>query len=226
MNPERHGRATTVTPKRTTHLLQAVLLFICFLLLLPGSGCVLSPSSGGNGDGNGNGNGGGAKADRSTRQKLLEDYFKEVYNSQDSTGYEAMLDDRYEFENLPADPDDPLTVESWDKADELRIAGRMFSGWENPEGKKVQAIDLRILFQSEKESNTFFQDQPDGETWYDVVTEVDLTVTVNDPAASDGSGIVNKVVFSNQNFVVRPDPDAEGMWVIRRQVDQDAITKR
>ncbi len=214
-----------VTPKSTTPFSRAVLLLFCFILLLAGSGCILSPSEGGGGDGGGGG--GGTKADRSTRQKLLEDYFKEVYNSQDSTGYEAMLDERYEFESLPSDPDDPLTAETWDKREELRIAGRMFSGWENPDGKTVQAIDLKILFQSEKETNTFFQDQPDGEKWYDVDTEVDLTVTLHvPPSEGDGSEILNKVVFSSQKFVVRPDPDESGMWLIRRQVDEQPITKR
>lgn len=199
----------------------AVLLPVLYAILL-GLGCFLSPSEGDKDPGPEPIDSGFS---RTTPESLLTVFFEEAYNGQDSTEYDSMLDSHFEFENLPDDPDDPLSgVTVWDKPEELRIAGRMFSGWQNRNGVRVLDIDLNITFLGQTESTDFFQDQPDGETWYKCVTEVDLTVVTQDPTANDGSGIINRVVFSNQDFVVRPDPDDADLWVIRRQLDRPPIT--
>ena len=161
----------------------------------------------------------------STVEELLEEVFEDAYTRQDSVAYAAMLDTLYEFEMLP-DSVDVNTVETWDRAEELRIAGRMFSGWTNADGIKVLGIDLVISLQGKVPSTDFFQDQPGGQTWYKAITEVDLKVITQDPSSNDGSGIINRVVFSNQDFVVRPDPNGSELWVIRRQVDRELISKR
>ena len=162
----------------------------------------------------------------SSPESLLAVVLENAYNSRDSTAYAAMLDSLYEFELLPDDPEDTLHVETWDWANELRIAGRMFSGWENPDGVKVLSIYLDCRFLDKVVASGDFQDQPEGETWYRARTEVDLVVITKDPSASDGSGIVVRMLFSPQKFIVRPDPDKPGLWVIREQSDQLPITKR
>ncbi len=189
--------------------------FCCILLL--GFGCFLSPGTDGDPDPDPEPTG-----DRSTPEKLLEEFLADAYNRQDSTVYDDMLDSQYEFNLLPDTVD--ATEDFWDRADELRIAGRMFSGWTNEKGIKVVTISLALAFQGKSISNDFFQDQPDGETWYKCITEVDLAVVTQDPAASDGSGIINRVVFSNQDFIVRPDPSDSQKWTVRRQTDKEAIT--
>lgn len=189
---------------------------ICILLL--GFGCILSP-----GDKDKDKIEDEPEVGRGTPEVLLEEYLEDAYSRQDSTAYERMLDSRYEFELLP-DSVDVTTVETWDRAEDLRIAGRMFSGWTNPEGIKVLGIDLEMSFQAKTVSTDFFQDQPDGQTWYRCVTEVDLKVITQDPTANDGSGIINRVVFSNQDFIVRPDADDADQWTIRRQIDREPIS--
>ena len=161
----------------------------------------------------------------SSVEELLEEVFENAYNTQDSIAYAAMLDTLYEFELLPDDPGDPLNMETWDLADELRIAGRMFSGWTNADGIRVIGIDLNIALQGKVPSTDLFQDQPGGQVWYKAIAEVDLTVITHDPNANDGSGITNREVNSNQDFIVRPDPNSPGLWVIRRQVDREPISK-
>ena len=155
-------------------------------------------------------------------EKLLEVVFEDAYNSQDSVAYAAMLDSLYEFEMLPDDPENPLDVETWDLADELRIAGRMFSGWENPDGIKMLGIDLEMSYQGRTPSIEDFQDQPEGEIWYKAIAEVDITVIAQNPS---DSGIRNLVIFSYQDFIVKPDPDDSNLWVIRRQIDRESIGK-
>ena len=163
--------------------------------------------------------------DSTAVERLLTVTFEDAYNRQDSVAYEAMLDERYEFENLPADPGDPLNVLTWNHADEMRITGRMFSGWTNANGVKVLDITIDITFLGDAVSTAVYEDQPEGETWHKAITEVDLLVVTQDPNSSDGSGIVNRVVYCNQDFIVRPDRDDPGSWVIRYQKDQPPITK-
>ncbi len=157
--------------------------------------------------------------------ELLEEDFKTVYNGKDSLLYATLLDTRYEFENLPADPDNPLSVETWDRGEEMKIADRMFSGWETPEGKQVLDIDLKQTVQSVRASTTEFEDRPDGETWYLANTQVDLVILVRYHDGVDGDGLVNKVIFSGQKYWLRPKEGGAGGWAIRRQVDEDPITK-
>ena len=157
--------------------------------------------------------------------KLLEEVFEDAYSSQDSAAYAATLDSLYEFEMLP-DSVDAQTVETWDLTEELRIAKRMFSGWTSADGIKVLGIDLEMAFQGKTPTTEDFQDQPEGEIWYKAITEIDLKVITQDPTAYDGSGIINRVIFSNQDFIVKPDPDDADLWVIRRQIDRESITKR
>lgn len=162
----------------------------------------------------------------SSPESLLTAVFENAYNNQDSTAYAAMLDTLYEFELLPNDPGDSLNVETWDYETELSIAGHMFSGWTNGNGVKVLSINLAIVMLVVTESVEDFPDQPEGETWHKAATEVDLVVVTQDPSVNDGSGILNRVVFSRQDFVVKPDPDDLDLWVIRKQVDREPINKR
>ncbi len=156
-------------------------------------------------------------------EQLLEDDFVTAYNSMDSAAYRATLDSLYEFVLL-ADTMDMID-ERWTLAEELRIAGRMFSGWANENAVKVLAIDLDLEVLGQDVSNDFFPDKPEGDTWYKLTSEIDLEVLTQDPSASDGGGIINRIVYSNQDFIVRPDPDDTDSWVIRRQTDRYSITK-
>lgn len=157
---------------------------------------------------------------------LLEDHFVDVYTSRDSSAYDDLLDPFYEFELLPDDPYDTLNVETWDRSEELRIAGRMFGGWENEEGIRVQAIDIEQMVQQMTITTTIFPDQPEGEEWYYVNCGLFLTVVAHDPTAADGTGIVNWQVLSLQDYVTRPDPDGLNTWIIRRQIDGHSISDK
>ncbi len=158
-----------------------------------------------------------------TPEVLLEERLAQAYIHHDSTAYEALFDSLYQFELLMDTTD--VTHDFWDLADELRIAGRMFSGWTNPDGIKVVVIDLRIIFQGKSAVDPPLPDQPEGEIWYKAITVIELTILTQDPSASDGSGMVRRGTLSYQDFVVRPDPDDSDSWVIRLQTDKDPITK-
>ena len=117
------------------------------------------------------------------------------------------------------DPEDP--VEWWDREDELRIAGRMFNSWVNNDGQRVNSITLTLSNIIKRVESTSFGPNlpPQGETWYRVTAGVDLRVLVEDPARPDGETLY--LVGSDQEFVTRPDPNEEGLWVIFRQYDKE-----
>ncbi len=158
---------------------------------------------------------------RGTIDSLLSTFFPEHYSNQDSIDYEEMLDDRYSFQKLPDEPDDPIETLFWDKTEEMRIAGRMFRGTPNGAGQSVESITLNINVGSTTPS--FDTDQPDDEDWFDVVAIVDMTVVLNDPSQSDGSGILNLLIDSEQKFIVTEDKDSPGDWVVVKQEDQARI---
>ncbi len=167
--------------------------------------------------------GDGNDVSRATIPDLLHGWFPYVYSHQDSAGYDLALDDRYTFQRLPDDPDDPDEDLFWDKTEEARIAGRMFRGTPNDSGQSVESITLNINVGSTVPS--FDVDQPPDEEWFDVVTIVDMTVVLNDPNLSDGTGILNLLIDSEQKFIVTADPDSPNDWVIVKQEDQQRIQK-
>ncbi|MFH1680533.1 MAG: hypothetical protein ABIH26_07805 [Candidatus Eisenbacteria bacterium] len=149
--------------------------------------------------------------------------FAREYAEMDSAGYASYLDANYTFELLPeeVDSDDPRGW--WDRTEELEIAGRMFNGRYNDQGQKVNRIDLTLQVKSKVVDNTGYPGKPPGEIWYKVVCFVDLKVVVEDP--SDPEGIVNFIVFSNQDFIMRPDPSGAERYLVYKQKDQPSINK-
>jgi hypothetical protein len=162
---------------------------------------------------------------RTSVEALLTETFENAYNTMDTTAYESTLDDRYEFELLPGPGVGLFGEEMWDRETEMLITRRMFSGWSNADGVSVLQIALEMTYLGKLASTDYFPEQPDGETWYKALAEVNLSVATEDPTAEDGSGITVYRVFSNQEFIVRPDPGDADLWVIRRQVDRPTITK-
>lgn len=160
---------------------------------------------------------------RGTIDSLLSVYFPEKYSNRDSLDYEEMLDDRYSFQKLPDDPDQPVEELFWDKTEELKIAGRMFRGTLNVFNQSVESISLTMNVGSTTPS--FDTDQPDDEDWFDVVSIVDMTVVLNDPNQPDGTGILNLLIDSEQKFIVTEDKDSPGDWVVVKQEDQQRIGK-
>lgn len=148
------------------------------------------------------------------------------YSTMDSTGYAKLLDSAYAFEPLPdeIDPGDPKP--EIDREEELAIAGTMFHARYGAGGSKVNGIDLDLALKSEPViDDTPYEGKPAGDTWYQVTVFVDLTVISEDPNATDGSGIINYIVNSDQVFVVRRDPGGSGRFLIVRQIDQEPINK-
>ncbi len=187
------------------------------LMLGLGSGCFLSP---GDGDPQPGDDDDDDIAERATIEALLADFFPKYYNQQDSLKYEQMLDDAYQFELLDKDPDDTDPPEFWDKEEELAIAGHMFNGWETNQGATVQSINLDLNLKTTGEDNTNWPDKPANETWFLSIAAVDLKVFVLDQGAD---GFTNFIVFSDQEFVTRPDPQDNAQWVVYRQTDREAI---
>ncbi|MFH1681682.1 MAG: carboxypeptidase-like regulatory domain-containing protein [Candidatus Eisenbacteria bacterium] len=156
-------------------------------------------------------------------EDLIELDLPRAYSTMDSARYAALHDSRYRFTLLPeeVDPDDPLPY--WDLGEELTIAGRMFSGWENADGRSVDRIALDLLAKTVVVDTTSYPEKPPGETWHKVTAVVDLKVVTEDP--SDPEGIINFIVLSDQIFVVRPDPAIEGRYLIVRQNDRPSVNK-
>ncbi|RPJ40268.1 MAG: hypothetical protein EHM19_13950 [Candidatus Latescibacterota bacterium] len=153
--------------------------------------------------------------------------FAKEYADRDSSGYAAYLDPAYIFELLEdeVDPDVPSSG-WWDRTEELEIAGTMFKGRYNNDGIKVTDIDLALQLKATPVvDNDSYQDKPEGETWYLATTFVDLVVRTANPTASDGSGIVNYIVNSEQIFVLRRDPAGSGRYLVRKQTDRPPINK-
>ncbi len=154
------------------------------------------------------------------------DQFVEAYGQGDSVRYGGMLDSRYRFELLDIDID-PVDLDStWDRATELEIAGRMFNARYNQEGQRVERIVLDLTEISTVIDRTDYppEEKPPGEIWYKVTAFVDLLVTVIDP--DDPEGAIHFVVLSDQIFILRPDPQNEGRYLLVRQIDQEPIHKR
>ena len=150
--------------------------------------------------------------------------FEEAYSSRDSSAYATLLDSAYTFWNLEEEIDGVwYPGEWWDLDEELTIGGRMFSGWANESGANVQSISLNLHISSNTVDTTAYPGKPEGETWYRIITSVDMIIVVDDPESCDG--IMNYIVLCNQIFVVRPDPANEGLWVIYRQEDQHFANK-
>jgi len=200
-------------------LLTALLSLVIGVGGLLATSCVLSPSSGKDPippDGD---------IDRKTIENLITKWLPDAYSTMDSTAYADALDEAYIFELLEDEVDPGIPSSGWwERSEELAIAGSMFTGRYNPEGIKVDGIDLKLQLKTNPTvDNTVYPDRPDGEIWYKATAYVDLTVITTNPTASDGSGIVNYIVNSDQIFVCRPDPDADSLWVIRKQTDQKPI---
>lgn len=167
-----------------------------------------------------------AHAIQGTPAEAIELEFPLAYIAMDSVLYASLLDSRYTFVPLPleVDPDDPDTV--WDRAEELRIAGKMFKGRAGHRGVVVDGIDLSLHLKTNPVIDaTAYPGRPAGETWYKATAFVDLTVITSDPNASDGSGIVNYIVNSDQYFVMRPDPAHAGRYLVYEQTDGYSINK-
>lgn len=154
---------------------------------------------------------------------LLEDHFVDVYTNRDSSAYDLVLDPFYEFEAFPPDPEDPSSAEAWNRTTELAVAGRMFHGRPNADGVSVESIEMEQQVLAISETTDDYPDRPPSEEWYDVNCGVHLVVVTRDPAASDGSGIVNREVLSYQDYVVRPDPLGVNTYLLRRQIEGEAI---
>lgn len=154
-------------------------------------------------------------------RRMLEDEFVTAYAEMDTGAYAGTLADLYEFENYPGDPGSPGEGEIWDRDEELQIAGHMFGGWENQNHEQVQSISLtqRVLeFQPNLET---LAGRPAAEDWFDVITELNLTVVTVDTSFAEGEGLVNYSLVGDQKYVVQPDPDVADHWIIRRQIDRD-----
>jgi hypothetical protein len=164
---------------------------------------------------------------RDSTTSLIEQYFPDAYSRMDSAAYEEALDASYQFQLLPedVDPDDP-DQDWWDKSVEMTVAGNMFHARANDEGQEVKLIRLFLDEKLTVVDNAAYEQKPAWETWYRVTAGVDLIVTVEDPGVGDGSGITNYVVYSEQIFTCRPDPDEEGKWVVFRQQDRPFINKK
>lgn len=201
-------------------LLTALLSLVIGVGGLLATSCVLAP-----GGGDPDPDPGGGDIDRKTIENLITKWLPDAYSTMDSTAYADALDEAYIFELLEDEVDPGIPSSGWwERSEELAIAGSMFTGRYNADGIKVDGIDLKLQLKTNPTvDNTVYPDRPDGETWYKATAYVDLTVITTNPTASDGSGIVNYIVNSDQIFVCRPDPDADSLWVIRKQTDQKPI---
>jgi hypothetical protein len=149
--------------------------------------------------------------------------FARAYAVEDSVAYDAYLDSGYTFELLEGEADPDFPEGHWDRAQELAIAGNMFHGRVNEDGKSVRDIDLDLTLIGSAEDRTSYPEKPAGETWYRVTAFVDLLVVANDP--DDPSGLLHFIVESNQIFVVRRDPSGSGRYLVYKQIDQQPGAK-
>ncbi len=194
-------------------------LTLALPVLLIGCGDDKNPTSQDNGDGDTT----TVEIGRGTIDSLLSVYFPEYYTNRNLDACAAMLDDRYMFQRLPNDPGEPVDNLVWDRDEELAIAKVMFDGTANANGQSVESITLNINVGSIVPS--VHPDEPADEEWFDVLAIVDMTVVLNDPNQSDGTGILNVLIDSEQKFVVTEDADSPGDWVCVRQEDRNRINR-
>lgn len=157
---------------------------------------------------------------RDTPTRLIAAYFAQSYAGQDSAAYADMLDEAFEFVFLESDRDsaelDSSGV-SWSRDSELRSAGAMFRA------PRVLAVVLELTPVTDPVAvNDYLPDQPAGETWYRVITDTDLRVTVADPEGIDDTIFT---VTNQQEFIIRPDLRSghEGEWRLRAHRELDAL---
>jgi hypothetical protein len=159
-----------------------------------------------------------------TPNEMIEHEFPYAYSTRDSVRYASLLDSRYLFELLPEEVDPDMPNPWWDLAEELAIAGKMFKGRFGEDGVRAQSIHLDLTTKTLVVDNTLYSGKPVGETWYRATATVDLRVVAEDPSSSDGSGITNFIVNSDQIFVLRPDPAYTGHFLVYKQTDQGSIS--
>jgi hypothetical protein len=82
------------------------------------------------------------------------------------------------------------------------------------------AVTLAVKLQT-KVSTEDYPEKPADETWYQIITTLDLRMTVEDP--NDDDGITNYIVSSERIFVCRPDPEADSLWVVFREIERPFV---
>ena len=86
----------------------------------------------------------------------------------------------------------------------------------------VVAVTLTVKIQTEIRAEDY-PEKPVGETWYEMITDLDWVITVEE-SGSDG-GIRNDIVFSERTYICKPDPDEEGVWVVYREIERPFLNK-
>lgn len=160
---------------------------------------------------------------RGTIDSLLAVTLPLVYTAGDYYEYANLLDRRYTFQRLSRDRNVPMEELIWDRREELIIADEIFSGRTNSRGQDVESMTLSIGAQYTTAYDD--PDEPAGEEWTEVWTTIDLHVLINDPLRPGGNGFLNLLIDSRQVFVVRPDPESRGDWIIVKQRDEFRINK-
>jgi hypothetical protein len=163
--------------------------------------------------------GGDEGTDPESSSLSLLDSLVSSYAHMDSVRYGSLLDSLYWFELLPEDVV-PDSASGWNRAAELRIAGRMFHMRYAPDERRFLGVGLDLRLKSVEIDFAAYDGKPSSETWYRMIAAVDVHLVVEDPHAADQSGITNYVVDSDQIFVLRPDPLDEERFLIVRQIDR------
>ena len=107
----------------------------------------------------------------------------------------------------------------------MRITRRMFGGHYNRRGGRILHIDLHLTEESRAELESTYPGKPGEQVWYEVVALVDMTLLIEQPSMMGGLEVRPYIVWSRQEFVVRPDRGDARKWSIIRQEDRPFLNK-
>lgn len=141
-----------------------------------------------------------------------------AYAAGDPEGYTACLDDSFHFEMKPANPNDPAP--GWGRAEEVRIADRVFGGWTNANDQAVTTVSL---FASVLRVDPVYGGYPDRnhrEAWYEVTTGATVSFLVDE---GDGLSPVGYGNTADHRFIVRPDGRVPVRYKVYRHLDPEPL---
>jgi hypothetical protein len=185
---------------RSSLVLASAVALVCVLAGCGGDD--ENPMNGGNGDDEFTGQ-------RNTIALLLTDWFEKAYSQQRGDEYAQALDADFEFVFLEADRDS-FGIPELTRANDIASTNAMFAHGQ------VSAVSLNV---NPRPSAPYTGDDCDG--CFEVGATVNVLVTTNPPGATEPEVLT---VNSDQTFVVKPDPDSAGVFVLFRQTDGDPLT--
>jgi hypothetical protein len=151
---------------------------------------------------------------RNRPDSMLTSWFERAYNTQDADLYDEMLDSVFTFKFLPADADSFGIIlglddnDSWSRSKDIQSTSKMF------DDNQVTSVSLDFVSIT---NNPYTGGDCDG--CRELTASLELNVTIDEPGSDEP---LELILEGSQVFLAKADTaDAETLWVLFRQIDQE-----